>query len=119
MNQHTSVPSLSRKSSSWWLDVLFSAENLLRQIPLRNFYNTPSSDLAEEKFFGCASMTCGVIHRLIIASCIPPLGFFSQVGLSQDFWISLVIYPFAVNGLYFRLVASHCDKDLCVILSRK
>ena len=54
-------------------------------------------------------MTCGVIHRLIIASCIPPLGFFSQVGLSQDFWISLVIYPFAMNGLYFRRVASHCD----------
>ena len=64
-------------------------------------------------------MTCGVIHRLIIASCIPSLGFFSQVGLSQDFWISLVIYPFAVNGLYFRRVASHCDKDLCVILSRE
>ena len=54
-------------------------------------------------------MTCGVIHRLIIASCIPPLGFFSQVGLSQDFWISLVIYPFAVNGLHFRRVASRCD----------
>ncbi|WP_257929897.1 YqaE/Pmp3 family membrane protein [Synechococcus sp. CC9605] len=55
-------------------------------------------------------MSCGDIHRLIIALCIPPLGFFSKVGLSQDFfWISLVIYPFAVNGLYFRRVASHCD----------
>ena len=54
-------------------------------------------------------MTCGDIFRIIIALFIPPLGVFTQVGLSQDFWISLVIYPFAVNGLYFRRVASHCD----------
>ena len=119
MNQHTSVPSLSRKSSSWWLDVLFSAENLLRQIPFAIFAIPLLADLAEEKFFGCASMTCGVIHRLIIASCIPPLGFFSQVGLSQDFWISLVIYPFAVNGLYLGVWSATVIKDLCVILSRK
>ena len=54
-------------------------------------------------------MTCGEIHWLIIALCVTPLGFLSKVGLSQHFWISLVIYPFAVNQLYFRRVVSHCD----------
>ena len=64
-------------------------------------------------------MTCGDIHWLIIAWCIPSLGFFSKVGLSQDFWISLVIYPFAVNGLYLGVWPATVIKDLCVILSRK
>ena len=46
-------------------------------------------------------MTCGEIHWLIIALCVTPLGFLSKVGLSQGFWINLVIYLFAVDGLYF------------------
>ena len=36
-------------------------------------------------------MTCGDIFRIIIALFIPPLGVFTQVGLTQPFWISLVI----------------------------
>ena len=44
-------------------------------------------------------MTCGDIFRIIIALFIPPLGVFTQVGLTQPFWINLVIYLFAVGGL--------------------
>ena len=35
-------------------------------------------------------MTCGDIFRIIIALFIPPLGVFTQVGLTQPFWINLV-----------------------------
>ena len=44
-------------------------------------------------------MTCGDIFRIIIALFIPPLGVFTQVGLTQPFWINLVIYLFAEVAL--------------------
>ena len=55
-------------------------------------------------------MTCGDIFRIIIALFIPPLGVFTQVGLTQPFWINLVIYLFAVwvPSLVWH-VASRCD----------
>ena len=49
-------------------------------------------------------MTCGNIFRIIIALFIPPLGVFTQVGLTQPFWINLVIYLFAVGGLGFPVL---------------
>ena len=49
-------------------------------------------------------MTCGDIFRIIIALFIPPLGVFTQVGLTQPFWINLVIYLFAVGGLGFPVL---------------
>ena len=51
-----------------------------------------------------ASMTFGDIFRVIIALFIPPLGVFTQVGLTAPFWINLVIYLFAVGGLGFPLL---------------
>ena len=58
-------------------------------------------------------MTCGDIFRIIIALFIPPLGVFTQVGLTQPCWINLVIYLFAVGGLgvpsVIWHVASRCD----------
>ena len=36
-------------------------------------------------------MTCGDIFRIIIALFIPPLGVFTQVGLTKPFWINLVL----------------------------
>ena len=49
-------------------------------------------------------MTCGDIYRIIIALFIPSLGVFTQVGLTQTFWINLVIYLFAVGGLGFSVL---------------
>ena len=49
-------------------------------------------------------MTCGDIFRIIIALFIPPLGVFTQVGVTQPFWINLVIYLFAVGGLGFPVL---------------
>ncbi len=58
-------------------------------------------------------MTCGDIFRIIIALFIPPLGVFTQVGLTQPCWINLVIYLFTVGGLgvpsVIWHVASRCD----------
>ena len=42
---------------------------------------------------------CGDIFWIIIALFIPPLGVFTQVGLTQPFWINLVIYLFAGGGI--------------------
>lgn len=68
-------------------------------------------------------MTCGDIFRVIIALFIPPLGVFTQVGLSQAFWINLVIYLFAVGGLGFPVLfvmwPAAVIHALFVILTRK
>ena len=49
----------------------------------------------------------------LLPCSFPPLGVFTQVGLTQPFWINLVIYLFAVGGLGFPNVvwhvASRCD----------
>ena len=64
-------------------------------------------------------MTCGDI----IALFIPPLGIFTQVGLTQPFWINLVIYLFAVGGLGFPVLfgmwPAAVIHALFVILTRK
>ena len=44
-------------------------------------------------------MTCGDIFRIIIALFIPPLGVFTQVGLTQPFWINLVIFSLPLVAL--------------------
>ena len=49
-------------------------------------------------------ITCGDIFRIIIALFIPPLGVFTLVGLTQPFWINLVIYLFTVGGLGFPVL---------------
>ena len=68
-------------------------------------------------------MTCGDIFRIIIALFIPPLGVFTQVGLTQPFWINLVIYLFAVGGLGFPVLFGMWPVAviyaLFVILTRK
>ena len=68
-------------------------------------------------------MTCGDIFRIIIALFIPPLGVFTQVGLTQPFWINLVIYLFAVGGLGFPVLfgmwPAAIIHALFVILTRK
>ena len=68
-------------------------------------------------------MTCGDILRIIIALFIPPLGVFTQVGLTQPFWINLVIYLFAVGGLGFPVLfgmwPAAVVHALFVILTRK
>ena len=68
-------------------------------------------------------MTCGDIFRIIIALFIPPLGVFTQVGLTQPFWINLVIYLFAVGGLGFPVLfgmwPAAVIHALFVILTRK
>lgn len=68
-------------------------------------------------------MTCGDIFRIIIALFIPPLGVFTQVGLTQPFWINLVIYLFAVGGLGFPVLfgmwPAAVVHALFVILTRK
>ena len=68
-------------------------------------------------------MTCGDIFRIIIALFIPPLGVFTQVGLSRAFWINLVIYLFAVGGLGFPVLfvmwPAAVIHALFVILTRK
>ena len=68
-------------------------------------------------------MTCGDIFRIIIALFIPPLGVFTQVGLTQPFWINLVIYLFAVGGLglpvLFGMWPAAVIHALFVILTRK
>ena len=50
-----------------------------------------------------SSDACCDIFRIIIALFIP-LGVFTQVGLTQPFWINLVIYLFAVGGLGFPVL---------------
>ena len=57
-------------------------------------------------------MTCSDIFRIIIALFIPPLGVFTQVGLTQPFWINLVIYLFAVGGLGFPVSCLACGQPL-------
>ena len=68
-------------------------------------------------------ITCGDIFRIIIALFIPPLGVFTQVGLTQPFWINLVIYIFAVGGLGFPVLfgmwPAAVVHALFVILTRK
>ena len=68
-------------------------------------------------------MTCGDIFRMIIAMFIPPLGVFIQVGFTQQFWINLVIYLFAVGGLGFLVLfgmwPAAVIHALFVILTRK
>ena len=68
-------------------------------------------------------MTCGDIFRIIIALFIPPLGAFNQVGLTQPFWINLVIYLFAVGSLGFPVLfgmwPAAVIHALFVILTRK
>ena len=63
------------------------------------------------------------IFRIIIALFIPPLGVFTQVGLTQPFWINLVIYLFAVGGLGFPVLfgmwPAAVVHALFVILTRK
>ena len=74
------------------------------------------------------AMTCGDILRIVIALFvialfIPPLGVFTQVGLSSAFWINLVIYLFAVGGLGFPVLfgmwPAAVIHALFVILTRK
>ena len=64
-------------------------------------------------------MTCGDILRIII----PLLGVFTEVGLTQPFWINLVIYLFAVGGLGFPVLfgmwPAAVIHALFVILTRK
>ena len=52
-----------------------------------------------------------------------PLGVFTQVGLTQPFWINLVIYLFAVGGLGFPVLfgmwPAAVVHALLVILTRK
>ena len=64
-------------------------------------------------------MSCGDIFRIIIA----PLDVFTQVGLTQPFWINLVIYLFAVGGLgflgLFGMWPAAVIHALFVILTRK
>ena len=53
---------------------------------------------------------------------MPPLGVFTQVGLTQPFWINLVIYLFAVVGLGFPVLfmwLAAVINALFVILTRK
>ena len=68
-------------------------------------------------------MTCGDIFRVIIALFIPPLGVFTQVGLTKPFWINLVIYLFAVGGLgfpvWFGMWPAAVIHALFVILTRR
>ena len=68
-------------------------------------------------------MTCGDILRIIIALFIPPLGVFTQVGLTQPCWINLVIYLFVVVGLGFSMLfgmwPAAVIHALFVILTRK
>ena len=68
-------------------------------------------------------MTCGDIFRIIIALFMPPLGVFTQVGLTQPFWINLVIYLFTVGGLGFPVLLGLSPAAvihaLFVILTRK
>ena len=68
-------------------------------------------------------MTCGDILRIIIALFIPPLGVFTQVGLTHHFCINLVIYHFAVGGLglpvLFGMWPAAVIHALFVILTRK
>ena len=68
-------------------------------------------------------MTCGDIFRIIIDLFIPPLGVFTQVGLTQPFWMNLVIYLFAVGGLGFPVLfgmwPAAVIHALFVILTRK
>ena len=68
-------------------------------------------------------MTCGDIFRIIIALFIPPLGVFTEVGLTQPFWINLIIYLFAVGGLGFPVLfgmwPAAVIHALFVILTRK
>ena len=47
----------------------------------------------------CSSDACCDIFRIIIALFMPPLGVFTQAGLTQPCWINLVIYLFVVGGL--------------------
>ena len=56
-------------------------------------------------------MPCGDIFRIIIALFIPPLGVFTQVGLTQPFWMNLVIYLFAIGGLGFPVLFA-CGQPL-------
>ena len=60
---------------------------------------------------------------IIIALFIPLLGVFTQVGLTQTFWINLVIYLFAVGGLGFPVLfgmwPAAVIHALFVILTRK
>ena len=71
----------------------------------------------------CSSDDCGDIFRIIIALFIPPLGVFTQVGLTQPFWINLIIYLFAVGGLGFPVLfgmwPAAVIHALFVILTRK
>ena len=68
-------------------------------------------------------MSCGDIFRIIIALFIPPLGVFTLVGLTQPFWINLVIYLFTVGGLGFPVLLGLSPAAvihaLFVILTRK
>ena len=54
---------------------------------------------------------------------MPPLGVFTQVGLTQPCWINLVIYLFAVGGLgspvLFGMGPAAVIHALFVILTRK
>ena len=54
---------------------------------------------------------------------MPPLGVFTQVGLTQPCWINLVIYLFVVGGLGFPMLFGMWPAAgihaLFVILTRK
>ena len=54
---------------------------------------------------------------------MPPLGVFTQVGLTQPCWINLVIYLFVVGGLGFPMLfgmwPAAVIQALFVILTRK
>ena len=68
-------------------------------------------------------MPCGDIFRSIIALFIPPLGVFTQVGLTQPVWINPVIDLFAGGGLGFPVLfgmwPAAVIHALIVILTRK
>ena len=70
-----------------------------------------------------SQMACGDILRIVIVLFIPPLGVFTQVGLTQPFWISLLIYLFAVGILAFPLLfgmwLAAVIHALLIILTRK
>ena len=64
----------------------------MRQAVMANTKGTPVLPLT----------TCGDIFRIIIALFIPPLGVFTQVGLTQPFWI--ISLPLAALGSQSCLV---------------
>ena len=98
---------------SWVRSTINREEPSVRQAVMANTKGTPVLPLT----------TCGDIFRIIIALFIPPLGVFTQVGLTQPFWINLVIYLFAVGGLGFPVLfgmwPAAVIHALFVILTRK